>query len=496
MPHTRSTLHRTLAVFACAPLLLGIAGCGHAKKKSAPVAVAVQAVQVQQQPITQYVHGGGTIFPLHQASLSPKISSPVRAFYAARGQYVHRGQLLAVLENRDLAGATVSASGSLDQAKANYTKVVASSLPEQIQAAELGVKDAGSSLEAQQKLYDSYLWLYQQHAGARKQVDQAAVALTVAKSQDAAARKKLADLQASGTSEQTNAAQGQVESARGQYLSAKAQFEYTHLRSPIAGVVADRSVYPGDVAQAGTPLITVMDVSRVFVRLHLPHSQSVLLKVGDLGEIHLPGIKHGVAGKVAVISPALDPNSTTVEVWFEAANPDNNLQPGTSVTVDVVAKVVPNALVIPLTAVLTDSNGAHSVMAIAPGDMARRQPITTGIETNGVAQVVAGLNPGETIIATGAYGLPDNTKVKPTALSSSNSSQTPAGASSSGSSSGSSAGTSSSPASFPSAGTSGSSSSSGPGGTPNAAPSSASSGSSSASSPSATPSSTGGSGSH
>jgi HlyD family secretion protein len=205
--------------------------------------------------------------------------------------------------------------------------------------------------------------------------------------------------------------------------------------------VADRSVYPGDVAQAGTPLITVMDVTSVYVRLHLPHSQSALLKVGDSGEIHLPGITQGVAGKVAVISPALDPNSTTVEVWFEAANPDNNLQPGTSVTVDVVAKVVPNALVIPLTAVLTDSNGAHSVMAIAPGDLARRQPITTGIETNGEVQVLAGLNPGETIVAIGAYGLPDNTKVKPTPVSSSDSSQASASESSSSSSSGSSSAT-------------------------------------------------------
>ena len=291
--------------------------------------------------------------------------------------------------------------------------MVASSLPEQIQAAQLGVTNADAALAAQQKLYDSYLWLYQQHAGARKQVDQAEAALVQARSQAEAAKKKLADLRASGSTEQTHAAQGQVEAARGQYLSAKAQLEYTHLRSPITGVVADRSVYPGDIAQAGTPLLIVMDVSRVYVRLHLPHPQSALLKLGDVGEIHVPGIDAPVACKVAVISPALDPNSTTVEVWVEAPNPNNNLQPGTSVQVDLVARVVPNALVIPLTAVLTDSNGAQSVMAIAPDNTARRQPITTGIENNGVVQVVAGLKPGMLIVATGAYGLPDNTEVKP-----------------------------------------------------------------------------------
>ena len=370
-------------------------------------------MQVGQQPIAEIVHGGGTIFPLRQASLAPKISSPVRAFYVSRGEHVHRGQLLAVLENEDLAGAAVSAEGGFDQARANYTNVVASSLPQQIQTAQLDVKNTDAALAAQQKLYDSYLWLYQQRAGARKQVDQAEAALVQARSQAEAAKKKLADLQANGSSAQTHAAQGQVESARGQYLSAKAQFEYTHLRSPITGVVADRSVYPGDIAQAGTPLLIVMDVSRIYVRLHLPHPQSALLKLGDVGQIHIPGIQSPVACKVAVVSPALDPNSTTVEVWVEAPNPDNNLQPGTSVQVDLVARVVPNALVIPLTAVLTDSNGAHSVMAIASDNTARRQPISIGIENNGVVQVLAGLNPGMIIIATGAYGLPDNTEVKP-----------------------------------------------------------------------------------
>ncbi len=405
------TLRRTALLL---PLALAVAGCrGSSSSDKKPPPVAVEAVQVGQQPIAEIVRGGGTIFPLRQASLAPKISSPVRAFYASRGQHVHRGQLLAVLENEDLAGAAVSAEGGFDQARANYTKVVTSSLPEEIQAAQLGVKDSDAALVAQQKLYDSYLWLYQQHAGARKQVDQADAALVQARSQAEGAKKKLADLESSGSTVQTHAAQGQVESARGQYLAAKAQLEYTHLRSPIAGVVADRSVYPGDIAQAGTPLLIVMDVSRVYVRLHLPHPQSALLKLGDVGQIRIPGIEVPVACRVAVISPALDPNSTTVEVWVEASNPNNNLQPGTSVQVNLVARVVPDALVIPLTAVLTDSNGAHSVMAIARDNTARRQPITTGIENNGVVQVVAGLKPGMMIIATGAYGLPDNTEVKP-----------------------------------------------------------------------------------
>jgi HlyD family secretion protein len=408
--------NKTVPFNAC--LLLFLTACNSSPKPAAVVPVSVEVAEVQRQPISEIVEGGGTIFPLNQASLAPKISSPVKTFYVNRGDHVHRGQLLAVLENSDLAGATISAQGGFDQAKANYTKTVASSLPEQMQAAELAVRNGQAALDAQQKLYDSYLWLYEQHAGARKQVDQAAVALTAAKSQAQAAQKQLADLQSGGRSVETNAAKGQMEAARGQYVNAAAQLGYTRLRSPIDGVVADRSVYPGDIAQAGTPLIIVMDVTRVIIRLHLPHPQVSLLKIGDQGMIHVAGVNDTVFGNIVVISPALDPNSTTVEVWVEAPNPDNKLQPGTSVQVDLVSRVVPNAIIVPLSSILTDSAGAKSVMIVTPDHHAKRQDVITGIENGGSVQILKGVESGQFVIATGAYGLPDGTKVNPSPASS------------------------------------------------------------------------------
>jgi HlyD family secretion protein len=409
--------NRTVSPIAC--MLFFLTACKSSPKPAVVVPVSVEVAQAQRQPISEMVEGSGTIFPLHQASLAPKVSSPVKTFYANRGDHVRRGQLLAVLESTDLAGATIAAQGGFDQAQANYKKTVTSSLPEQMQAAELGVGNAQAALDAQQKLYDSYLWLYEQHAGARKQVDQAAVALTAARNQLLAAQKQLADLQASGNYVETNAAKGQLEAARGQYVTAAAQLGYTRLRSPIDGVIADRSVYPGDIAQAGTPLIVVMDVSRVIVHLHLPHPQSSLLKVGDQGLIHVPGVNDAISGNIVIISPALDPNSTTVEVWLQAPNPDNKLQPGTSVLVDIVARVVPNAIVIPLTAILTDASGAKSVMMVTPDHQAKRQDVITGIENGGLVQILKGLDPGQFVIATGAYGLPDGTKINPSPTSSS-----------------------------------------------------------------------------
>lgn len=401
----------TPAVLALAFLYL--TGCGSSPPPpSPPSVVAVQSTKVKQESISQIVTAGGTLYPLRQADLSPKISAPVRAFYVNRGDHVHRGQLLAILENRDLAAAAAASEGVFDQAEANYTKATATTLPEQLQTAELNLENAESNVKAQQKLYDSNLWLYQQHAGARKQVDQAEVALTAARSQYLTAKKRLENFQATGKTEQTNAAKGRLESARGQYLSAQAQLGYSELRSPISGVVADRSVYPGEMATAGTPLITIMDVSKVVVRLHVAQPQAALLKVGDKATLHIPGLKGGVPGKITVLSPALDPNSTTVQIWVEASNPNRDLQPGTSVEVSMVAKVVPDALVVPAASILTASDGSTSVMVVTSDSRAYRQKVTAGIEENGMRQIVSGLDAGEEIIAKGAYGLPDKTRVK------------------------------------------------------------------------------------
>lgn len=392
---------------------LFLTACGSSPPPpSPPTVVAVQTTKVKRQTISDIITLGGVLYPLHQADISPKVSAPVQRFYVQRGDRVRRGQLLAVLENKDLAATATATEGAFDQAQANYTTVTATTLPEQIQTAELNVQNAEANLKAQQKLYDSNLWLYQQHALARKMLDQAEVALTTAQSQYLTAKKHLENLQNTGKSEQLNAAKGQLESARGQHLAATAQLNYSQLRSPIDGAVADRSVNPGGMATSGTPLITVMDVSHVVVRLHVPQPQAALLKRGDRATLHVPGLQDGVPAKITIISPALDPSSTTVQIWVEAPNPNHDLQPGTSVEVSMIAEVLPNALVVPASSILTASNGTESVMVVKSDSRVYRQNVTTGIEENGNMQIVSGLEDGEEIVASGAYGLPDKTKVK------------------------------------------------------------------------------------
>ena len=91
-----------LPLVQLALLLLAVsAGCGCSKEKKEEPTVAVQVAPVEKTTVQRTVSAEAILFPLQQSALVPKISAPVKAFYVKRGARVRKGQLLAVLENRD-----------------------------------------------------------------------------------------------------------------------------------------------------------------------------------------------------------------------------------------------------------------------------------------------------------------------------------------------------------------------------------------------------------
>ena len=390
-------------------LALGI-GCSGEKGDKEPV-VSVQVAPVETTTIQHAIKTEAILFPLQQAAIVSKISAPVEKFLIKRGSRVHKGELLAVLENRDLTAAAQENKGSFDQAQATYETTTAASLPEEIQKAEADAQQFKQALEAQEKVYQSRQQLYEEGALPRKELDQSSVEIIQARNQYSIAKRHLDTLQAVGKQQELKAAAGQLESAKGKYQGAAAQLSYSEIRSPINGVVTDRPLYPGEMAAAGTAIVTVMDISSVIAKAHIPQADAALLKVGDKGTMTVPGLDDPVEGTVTVVSPALDPNSTTVEVWMEAKNPKQQLKPGTSVKLSLTAKTVKDALVIPAAAVLTAPDGGTTVMIAGPDGRAHQKPVKLGIRQDDDVQILEGVSAGDKVVTTGAYGLPDNTKI-------------------------------------------------------------------------------------
>lgn len=388
-----------------------LAGCGGQAQTPEPV-VSVQTKPAEHANISQVVSSEAVVFPLQQATIAPKITSTIADFKVQRGSRVRKGQLLAVLENKDLAATEQATRGDLRQAEANYATTVDASLPQQIQKAELDAAAAETAFEAQQKIYDSRKQLFQQGAVPRRDLDAAEVALAQARSQRDQTQKQREDLKRVGKEQIIRAAQGTRESAEGKYQAAAAQLSYSLIRSPIDGVVTDRPLFVGDLATANQPILTVMDTSRLIAKAHIPQSDAATLKVGDAAELRVSGADQPVKGQVTLVSPAVDPGSTTIEVWVEAKKRDAALKPGVNVQVSMIAKTVEDAVVVPSAAIFKDSQGADFVVVAGPDQRAHQKKVQVGIRNHDVSQIVHGIDPGEPIITAGGYALPDNTKIK------------------------------------------------------------------------------------
>ena len=391
-------------------LAMWMAACSGKEKEEQPQ-VTVQVTPAEQGKIEQVVRTEATLYPKDQAALTPKVTAPVRAFYVNRGSPVHRGQLLAVLENRDLTASVADNQGAYEQAQAAYGIAVSSALPEEWQKAEYDLKATREAYDAQQKVYDSRKVLFEQGALPRKDYDQAGVALIQAKASYEIAQKHMTALETAGKKDQIKAAKGQLTSAQGKFEGAAAQLSYSEITSPIDGVVTDRPLYPGETAPAGVPLMVVMDTSSVIAKAHIPQQDAALLKTGDSATLMAPG-DVSIDGKVSLISPALDPNSTTVEVWVTAPNTGATLRPGTTVTAEITARTVNDAITIPASALLKTPDGATTVMVVGSDDKAHQVSVEAGIRQGDRVQITKGLSGGEKVVTTGAYGLPNDTKVK------------------------------------------------------------------------------------
>lgn len=393
-----------------AALLVLAAGCSKPEIPPATV-VQVQAVEVTERSISQHVTGDAVLAPIAQAAISPKITAPVRKFYVMRGSKVKQGELLAVLDNQDLSAAAIDNKGSYEQAQAAYDTATKASIPETYQKAVLDTELTKANLDVAQKIYDSRNALFKEGSIPRRELDMASASLVQAQSAYDIAKTHLASTKAVSRADALKAAAGQLASAKGKYQGAEALLRYSEIRSPIDGVVTERPLFAGETAPAGTPLITVMDVSVLLAKTHLPQEQARLLKVGQPASVWVDGMSKPVPGTVFLVSPALDPGSTTIEVWVKVPNKDGKLEAGAQTRVSIMSQTIAKALVIPREAIVTNPAGKRLAMVIDANNVTHQRKIETGISDGNEVQVIRGLKAGERVVTSGAYAMDNGTKV-------------------------------------------------------------------------------------
>jgi len=213
------------------------------------------------------------------------------------------------------------------------------------------------------------------------------------------------------------AALAQLDLARAQNAQSKARLDElrinlanTVITSPVNGFVAKRNVDPGAFVSQQTPVADVVDISRVRLVANVVEKDLKELTSGNDARVQVdafPG--ETFAGRIARVSPVLDPATRTAPIEIEIANPTFRLKPGMYARVGITTQTKKQALVLPASAVV-DLGGRRGVFQLQ-NETAVFRTVTVGSEQGSVVEILAGLAEGDEVISTGAGALRDGDRV-------------------------------------------------------------------------------------
>lgn len=392
-----------------------ICSCNRAREDppEKPV-VKVKVSRASVADVPQIVTAPATIYAREQATVSARITAPIRELRARKGDNVGAGQVLALLENRDLTAQREEAQAALSDAEANLQKTQTGTVPADVERGRGQVETTRAALDQAQKNYDRRRRLFEQGAIPQKDLLQTETELATAKANFEVAQKSLDLLQRQSATGDVAMARARVEQARARLNGATANLQYTDLRSPFQGVVTEQFQYPGDMAGPATPTYTIMDLSVVTARGQVPERSAAAVHRGQMcafasGDDNIPGVK----GKITVVNRAVDPARRTVEVWCEIANPPAAFRAGVFGSLSVETASIKGAIVVPIAAVQVNE-GTETGVSIVVDDkrIAHRKDVQIGVRQQDRIQIRSGLQAGELVITEGGYALPDGTEVQ------------------------------------------------------------------------------------
>lgn len=178
------------------------------------------------------------------------------------------------------------------------------------------------------------------------------------------------------------------------------------LLAPIGGEIVERDVAPGQLLQAGsTQAFIISNMSTVWVLANIYQSDLAHVKVGDEVAVQTDSYPDKFQGKISFISPALDPNTRTLQARIVVDNPGGKLKNNMYVTATVNAGVEQNAIAVPDTSVLRNDENQPFVYVATGSNQFSRRSVDIGQSQGGKTQILKGLSPGDKVVGDGSLFL-------------------------------------------------------------------------------------------
>lgn len=353
-----------------------VLSCGkEGEKQIGQPGVFVDPAQVQKVipvMVDKLYRSVGTVKSKNTAQISSKVMGYISEIRVKEGDVVKEGDLLAVLQSKELESRLEGAKNALVEIERNVSESVA------VQ------EETKAQLQLAEITFQRFKDLRERESVSQQEFDQANANYEVAKARQRRTAEALSSLYAK---------RKRVASSLDE---AKTFYEYTHLRAPFAGLISQKMIDPGDLASPGTQLLVLEDNQQYQLEASVDESLSGKIRIGEGVEVSVDALGEGkIKGRVSEIVPHIDPISRTFLVKI-----DLPLLPTlkSGMYGKVFFPVGKITLVLVPKAALVECGQLSSLFVVNKEGQVERRLVKEGKEYNGKIEILSGLDPGESIV--------------------------------------------------------------------------------------------------
>ena len=421
-----------VAVASSLFLMTIVGGCGHKETEKRVMPVRVAAVELNAA--STEARYSATIIPRTQVELAFKVGGYVDALRKVRGvdgkmrdiqegDRISTGTVLARVRQSDyqvkFIAATSQASearSGIDVSKAQYEEAlsgIASSKAKLVEA-EADYLKAKLDFERAENLFASHSMTKADYDSAKARYDMTSAKVAAARSQ-----VQVIQAQADSAKANINVVQAKSQSAQAVVQETQIPLHDTELKSPLNGVVLEKSIEKGTLVSFGDKAFVVADMSSVKAVFGVADVAVAEMKLGTMLSVEgesMPGKEF--QGQITSVFPAADSKNRAFNVEVTIANPDYQLRPNmiVSLRVGIKQQISPQP-VVPLNAVIKSKSNANGYAVIVVTEeggrfLARLRDVKLGESFGNAVAVAEGLKPGDRVITTGGTMVNDGDQVQ------------------------------------------------------------------------------------
>jgi len=366
-------------MFLCMILLIGCDNENWNTEKIQPpkedydVKIQVSVVEVHRGALSVPIVVTGNILPQYESRVGFKIGGRIEKINAHEGDYVRGGEEIARIEQSDIILSQQRAEAELEMSKA-------------------ALSEARLNLANLKKDKNRLTSLYERKAIAEQRYDDVITSYSMALAK-------------------VDLASAQMERAKADIALISQKLKDSVLSAPFSGMVVKRYFNEGEIVSPGTPLVWIMNTTRVKAEVEIPEIKLSQVRRGIMADVLLDALPdYRFQGSISRINARINPVNRNFSVEIDIPNGEHLIKPGMFARITVKTDVLDDVVVVPQKALVKDGEGRDSVF-ILKGERIALRPVTTGAFSVDMVEIKKGVDAGEKVVITGNYGLEEDTEV-------------------------------------------------------------------------------------